>query len=335
MNTKVISTTIEDEITFMVDPKVEFVSLVKHGANRTPFKVLKAEKTKEDSNMNKVVQSILVNNDLTDEDIAKALEGIDKRNKKEYSSFTAYPQVAMEKVNQDTISVVKHEEVEGIYFVLGDLAEGASESGTIMMNAKEAVDYATLDNLYTELYAMADVVGGAMRQENADAEFRKSTILKAIDNFKTFAEVVLENLSDGKLAKGIDPEDHPTLVVDIIKKEADKKTDDEPEDKKTDEPEDKKTDDEPEDQPQDSIDALATMFNTTLESFGNKLVESINGLSKEVKDSNKLTQDSLDKVSEGVDELKNTAIASKSEGDEVVDTKDEKGGIFTGLLFNK
>ena len=338
MNTKVISTTVEDEITFMVDPKAEFVSLVKHGANRTPFKVLKAEKQKEDSNMNKVVQSVLVNNGLTDEDIAKALEGIDRRSKKEFSSFTAYPQVAMEKVNPDTVTVVKHEEVDGIYFVLGDLAEGASESGTLMVDAKEAVDYATLDNLYVELYAMADVVGGAMRQESADAEFRKTTILKAIDNFRTFAEVVLESLSTEKLAKGINPEDHPTLVVDIIKEKEDKKT--EPEDKKTEpettppdgnEPEDKKT--EPEDQTT-SLDTLATVFNETLEGFGNKLVESINSLSKEVKDSNKITQDSIIKVSEGVDELKTTAISSKSESDEEVETE-KKEGIFSGLLFNK
>ena len=331
MNTKVISTTVEDEITFMVDPKAEFVSLVKHGANRTPFKVLKAEKQKEDSNMNKVVQSVLVNNGLTDEDIAKALEGIDRRSKKEFSSFTAYPQVAMEKVNPDTVTVVKHEEVDGIYFVLGDLAEGASESGTLMVDAKEAVDYATLDNLYVELYAMADVVGGAMRQESADAEFRKTTILKAIDNFRTFAEVVLESLSTEKLAKGINPEDHPTLVVDIIKEEEDKKTEPETTPPDGNEPEDKKT--EPED-PTTSLDALATVFNETLEGFGNKLVESINSLSKEVKDSNKITQDSIIKVSEGVDELKATAISSKSESDEEVVTEKNEG-IFSSLFFNK
>ena len=118
---KEITTTIEDEVVFMVDPNVEFVSLVKYGANRAPFKVLKQEKeTKEESDMNKVVQSVLVRNDLSDEQIAKALEGIDRRDKKEFSTFTAYPQVPIAKVNEESLIVHKHEEVEGIFFVLGD-----------------------------------------------------------------------------------------------------------------------------------------------------------------------------------------------------------------------
>ena len=337
---KSITTTIEDEVTFMVDPTVEFVSLVKHGANRAPFKVLKEEKLKEESNMNKVVQSVLVRNDLSDEDIAKALEGIDKRNGKKYSSFTAYPQVSIEKINTETAVVTKHEEVDGIYFVLGDLAEGATEGGTLMVDAKQAVDYATLDNLYTELYAMADVVGGAMRQENADADFRKSTILKAIDNFRSFAEVVLETLSAEKLSKAVDPKDHPNLVEAIINApivdltgEEDETTDDE---KKT-EGGDKKTEGEDTtDTTQDDLfDKFTDKFSEAMNNFGDKLITAIGEVGKEVKASNKDLKESIDKMAEGVDEVKNTTLSIKSETDETdVDNKGEKG-IFSGLLFGK
>ena len=304
--------------------------------------------------MNKVVQSVLVRNDLSDEDVAKALEGIDKRNEKEFSSFTAYPQVAIEKVASDSIVVTKHDEVEGIYFVLGDLADGMTEGGTLMVDAKEAVDYATMDNLYTELYAMADVVGGAMRQENADAEFRKTTILTTIDNFKAFAEVVLENLAEEKLEKGVNAEDHPDLVVDILhaiatadvvdlteeeakKAEEDRRTaltDEEREAEDAEAEEAKKKADE--DKPAESIafDAFVDKFTATLNTFGDKLVESITAVGKEVKQSSKDMKESLEKVSEEVSEVKNTTLAMKSESDEDLEEDPDKKEVFKGVLFS-
>lgn len=350
---KSITTTIEDEVVFMVDPTVEYVSLVKHGANRAPFKVLKGEKTKEETNMNKVVQSVLVRNDLSDEDVAKALEGIDKRDGKKYSSFTAYPQVSIEKVNAETVVVVKHEEVDGIYFVLGDLAEGASEGGTLVVDAKEAVDYATMDNLYTELYAMADVVGGAMRQENADVKFRKNTILTAIDNFKSFAEVVLESLSAKKLEKAVNPADHPKLVVDILNAVAPaaELTDDEKAKAAAKAVEEAAkaaaeglTDEEKaaakakaeadEVKPDAAFDAMVDKFNTSLNLFGDKLVESIGAVGKEVKQSNEAIQTSIAKITEGVEEVKNTTLSMKSESDEEDNTDTDEKEVFKGVLFS-
>jgi len=357
---KEITTTIEDEVTFMVNPNVEYVSLVKHGANRAPFKVLKAQKTKEEFNMNKVVQSVLVRNDLSEDDITKALEGIDKRSAKEFDSFTAYPQVAIEKVNPESVVVTKHENVEGIYFVLGDLADGASEGGTLMVDAKEAVDYATLDNLYTELYAMADVVGGTMRQENADAEFRKTTILKAIDNFKAFAEVVLESLSAEKLAKAIDPKNHPDLVVDILhaitspaaatSTDDDDLTDEEKTAKaeaeaKAKEDEEKKAKEAAEaaeadaaaqaaSQTDPNFDVVVSRFNEALNTFGDKLIGAIGEVGKEVKASSKTMQEGIEKVSEEVGEVKNTTLAMKAESDED-DPPVEEPEIFKGVLFSK
>jgi len=353
---KSITTTIEDEVVFMVNPNVEYVSLVKHGANRAPFKVLKAEKIKEESNMNKVVQSVLVRNDISDEDIAKALEGIDKRNEKLYSSFTAYPQISIEKVAIDSIVVTKHEEVEGIYFVLGDLAEGMKEGGTLMIDAKEAVDYATMDNLYTELYAMADVVGGAMRQENADAEFRKTTILTTIDNFKAFAEVVLESLAEKKVEAGVKAADHPDLIVDILhapstpavpvvpvvpvvdaqKVEEDRRAALTDEERKAEDEAKKAADEDKLAKPADAaaFDAFVDKFTATMNNFGDNLVASITAIGKEVKESSKAMKDSLEKVSEAVDEVKNTTLAMKSETDEE-DPLPESTEMFKGILFSK
>ena len=70
---KVISTIVENEVTFLTDVDVEFVSMVKHGANRTPFKILKSDKGGAD--MNKVIQAVLIPKSLSDEEAQKALEG--------------------------------------------------------------------------------------------------------------------------------------------------------------------------------------------------------------------------------------------------------------------
>jgi hypothetical protein len=343
---KEVTTVIEDEVTFMVDPQVEFVSLVKYGANRAPFKVIKNQKTKEEPNMNKVVQSILVRNDLSDEELAKAFEGIDKRSKKEFTTFTAYPQVALSKVNKESLIVTKHEEVEGVFFVLGDLAEEQSEQGTLTMDIKEAVNYATIDNLYTELYAMADVVGGAMRQENADAEFRQTTILKAIDNFRAFAEVVLENLSAEKLAKGVDPKDHPDLVVDILHAVKEVELTDEEKKAKEEAEAQAVTEGKTEEELAAEAEAAASSeesdtdfsnfvasFNDSLNSFGDKIVASLSEIGKTVEQNSKDMKESLGKVTEEVQAVQNTVVASKSETDEELEAEG-KEDVFKGTLFN-
>lgn len=345
---KEVTTTVEDEVTYMVDPQVEFVSLVKYGANRAPFKVLKSEKTKEESNMNKVVQSVLVRNDLSDENIAKALEGIDKREEKKYSTFTAFQQVSVHKCKEDSLIVQKHEEVDGIFFVLGDLADDTGESGTLQVDIKEAVDYATMDNLYSELYAMADVVGGAMRQENADADFRKTTILTTIDNFRAFAEVVLENLSEKMLAKGVNPEDHPDLVVDILHAVANAPVVDltgegegesEEEAAKAEEESKKAAEADAADGEGDSdapkFDEFISQFTESLNNFGDKLVESITASTKEVQESNKKTVEVMGKVVEKVEEIQNTPIAVKTEKEENDDgdKKSQSDRLFSGTFF--
>ena len=232
--------------------------------------------------------------------------------------------------------------------MLGDLAEGTGESGTLQVDVKEAVDYATMDNLYSELYAMADVVGGAMRQENADADFRKNTILTTIDNFRAFAEVVLENLSAEKLAKGVDPKDHPDLVVDILHAMRDAEVVDLTEDEETDEKDenegdenkdekDASTEDSEEDRPNLDFNEVVTAFNESLNNFGSQLIESIKTSMKEISESNKKTSEAIKSVVEKVEEIDNRAVAMKSEIEEgesdTGSTMSQSDRLFKGTFF--
>jgi len=60
MSVKIVTEQVEKDVTMMTQPEAHFVSLVKHGANRMPFRVIKSQKGGEDLSMSMVVQSILV-----------------------------------------------------------------------------------------------------------------------------------------------------------------------------------------------------------------------------------------------------------------------------------
>ena len=104
MGAKVLSVIIEDEVTFMTDADIEFVSLVKHGANRTPFKILKTDKG--GSSMDKVISAVLIPKDLTDEEVATLLEGYRNDTVKEYDSYNSYTQVEEDTIQMDTVEVI-------------------------------------------------------------------------------------------------------------------------------------------------------------------------------------------------------------------------------------
>jgi hypothetical protein len=344
---KTITTTIEDEVVFMTDPEVQFVSLVKHGANRTPFKVFKTA-TKEETGMKKVVQSLLVRNDLPEDQMAKALEGMSKKESNDTGTITSYTQLPLTRCDEDTLMVEKNDEIDGVFFVTATLKEGESDSGTLEVESeKEAVDYATLDNLYTELYAMADIVSGAMRQENAGVEFRKDTIISAIDNFRTFAEVVLNNLGVGEKADfAVKAEDHPTLLPFIKTEEAEAEeaaaadaAADEDGAEKSDEEVGAETDDEKSETPSEGDEddsaakTAALVFDSVNEVIG-KMAEKMEKTYGTITKSIKEVGDATEAIKKEVDELKLTTVSSKSTTDEDI-TEKKAGSPFKGVLFNR
>lgn len=314
---KAITTIIEDDVTFMTDPDVQFVSLVKHGANRTPFKVLKTEK--EDTQMKKVVQSILVRNDISKDQKEKALEGLSKKSATEFKTFTSYPQLSLDRCEDESFSLVKHEDIDGVFVLLADLKEGDNHHGTLEVDAKEAVDYATMDMLYTELYSMADIVSGTMRQENAGLEFRKSTILTAIENFKTFAEVVLSSMDASKADCTVNPDNHPTFAFPLIKTEKADVKDEETEEKKEETPDTKEN--------EGMIAQALANLSTSIASMTEQLTSSLKSIKEEqVKQSEALKSE--------VKDLKKVTTTAKSETDEE-DVETNKGDIWAGTLFNR
>jgi hypothetical protein len=62
---------------------------------------------------------------------------------------------------------------------------------------------------------MADIVGGSMRQSNIEPKARQKTILSAIDNFRSFAEILLKNLKKEDI-RSVKAEDHPELAHTFV-----------------------------------------------------------------------------------------------------------------------
>lgn len=214
MKPKIITTIVENDVIFMTNPKVAFVSLVKHGANRMPFKVLKYDKG--GNPMKGIVQAILISKELSKEAVLKALANYKDTEIKDFETYIKYIQHDQKDFEPDSLGVTT--EKEGVYCILGVLKKDVALPKE---GIKKELDYATMDDLYVALYAMADMVSGTMRQENSTASFKRKTILSAIDNFRNFAENLLSNIKEMSVVKA---ENHPNLVktfTEVKKEETD------------------------------------------------------------------------------------------------------------------
>ena len=345
MTPKVVSTIIEDEVVYLSDADIEFVSLVKYGANRTPFKILKSQ-DKGGNIMSKVITAVLVPKSLDEEAVKAQLEGYRVDEMKEYDTYKSYIQVTEDAIDLDSSDVIMLDKESGVLGIVASL-KGDEQEPEVKIELKtvekEAVDYATMDNLYMELYAMADIVAGSMRQSEADKAARSKTILTAIDNFKAFAEMILTSLKEN--VEAVKAEDHPTLL-DFIKR-GEKEEVIKEESKAIDE---------------ESLKALIVEetgnlikaeITSKFEDLTGKIAEvidTVTGISDKVV---KLSEDvgvlaplneqiefignlptKMKELSDGVEELKTTPVTTKSEVDEIVVDPEDEDPDFTGTLFH-
>jgi hypothetical protein len=331
MKPKIITTTIESDITFMTDPKVEFVSLVKHGANRMPFKVLKSDKGGKP--MKGIVQAILLSKDLPKETVSEILMDLKSEDKKEFETHVKYVQRDPEDFEPESLEVTT--EKEGVYYVLGVLKEKADKKDD---DVEKDLDPASLDDLYMALYAMADMVSGTMRQENSTPAFKRKTILSAIDNFRNFAESLLKNAKDATLAVAVKAEDHPTLVETFVMKA--KETDEEKAERESAEKEAaEKAAAEKKDAQKAEIDQLVETLTESYKEGLKSLEETLNKVITELKETVTNKSEEIDSLKEEVETLKAAPINSQTIiDDDPTDTRspeEKKAAIFNGLLYNR
>jgi hypothetical protein len=102
MTTVVESTQVEKEVTFLVDPKPKFVSLVKRGANQMPWTVVKSQKEDDGVAVRRVLRTIIAPENVSEEAL-KAVVGEDARfdQKKQIGNLMHYDQLPPEVLKSD------------------------------------------------------------------------------------------------------------------------------------------------------------------------------------------------------------------------------------------
>jgi len=166
--------------------------------------------------------------------------------------------------------------------------------------------------------------------------FRKSTILQALDNFRAFAEVVLEKLELKGVAKAVNPEDHPTLVAEIIKTSPAEEPPVPPAEGNTNEPVVTPGGVSPlegEVVPTlaSVVESLSQSISQSLQGFGEKITEVLAGAVQEMKTQSEL---SLETVKALKSEVHNTILMTRTEKEEE-EQKPPKGDVpsFKGTFF--
>lgn len=193
----------ESIVTFLKEPLVSFVSLVKHGANNTPFRFVKKNKGGSDMG-GKVIQAIMVPKDSTIN--VKELMGEDTRDDivAEEGNYKLYEQVDKSAVDVDSKSLVVVDPDKHVYAVTYDLIvdkkvkDDKIQKDAAKENVARDIKEVGFYDVWEELMALGDMVSGVMSQSLASPEDRKSTVLKAIDNFRGFCEAVFSQAKSGE-----------------------------------------------------------------------------------------------------------------------------------------
>lgn len=221
---KVLTEMKEEEIVLLKDVDVKFVSLVRHGANQSPFRVIKSDGGKD---MPKVIQAIILPDGVTLSSLAEKdelawlndakqdkVEKFDEYLKLEQLSEDQFVDGSLQLVKIDPrgsyvmVGEAKDNEVVKTALTLGEHKEKALDIPTSPMNEpiaeREGPAFVLTfrDMFEKELSSFLDVVKGAMSQSQSDVKKRKAAVMHALDSFKSFLAIGMDELSkSGKKSK--------------------------------------------------------------------------------------------------------------------------------------
>lgn len=220
MAVKIIEEEQRKKINMLKNVDAEFVSLVKHGANRMPFRVVKMDKQRggEETEMTLAIQSIILPKGRQIEDLTK-IEGLqylseaDLSQKQDFDEYVKFPQVDPKLFDSGSMQLVK----AGDGFLIVGLMKEKIDKQVLSLSQEQVEKIAALptapmdavigdpdvaaqqamvtsfrEMFDRELYSMIDVVTGVLRQVASDPKKRKNAILTAVDAFKNFLSVGLD-----------------------------------------------------------------------------------------------------------------------------------------------
>lgn len=216
---RVVKETVDKEIHFLVNVDPRFVSLVRHGANQQPFRVIKSHKGGGD-NVGMIVQSILLPEGVTLEELAakKELAWLAEAMADQTSDHGGYSKLVQkgeDDFEKESLALVKLDD-SGAFAMVGKLIDPEQAKNSLALGVREADKVLDIqpspmetpiaeearpnfvvtfgEMFHKELSSFIDVVRGVLTQSSADPKKRKKTVLDALDAFKGFLAIGLDAL---------------------------------------------------------------------------------------------------------------------------------------------
>jgi len=186
----------EKEVTYLKEPVVSFVSLVSHPANGKPFMLMKDAK-----GIRKVVQRVIVANDIPEDDKLVILKGLNVENQKKYETFTAYDQIEKSECKEDSFSGIDLDGSGKVVALLADLKKDVEEKGDSVEKAVKWNSWEVKDRIWDEMYALEKILMGVITQSNAEESWIKETITSASNNFMSFVQALT---TDENIVKSVE-----------------------------------------------------------------------------------------------------------------------------------
>jgi hypothetical protein len=230
-------------VNFLGDIDVEWISLVDHGANRAPFKLIKSEGCVEN-----IIQSIVIPRYLSFDDLKVTNPGLDKvevKKVEEYDSYRKHISLGQAAFVENTLHLVKLKNDAYVFVgalknpdpaaVLykcgevviempegdggGDTSGGPNFSGGDPGQQDQGIGHAIKE----EVDSMMAVVSGVLGQSTIDMKKKKAAISNSIDAFKAYLMATLDvfaSTSDPTMGNAIikmdisKPEINSEVIVD-------------------------------------------------------------------------------------------------------------------------
>lgn len=218
---RVVSEEAEKDVTFLTDVDVEFVSLVRHGANQMPFRVVKSEDAVMkggDTTLRTVIQSIILPKSATlssvaeQEELQWMVEAKDDQ-VQEFDDYQKLIQIPVEKFEQESLALVKLHD-NGTYAVVGKLESEEDLDDALVLGSREMKSMIPLPahladgplttglqvpaylSTFRQMFEkeLMDLLN-SINHENADPVARKQSVMGALDAFKTFMSVGLDAIA--------------------------------------------------------------------------------------------------------------------------------------------
>ena len=200
---------VEMEVTFLTDPTARYVSLVKRGANQTPFRVVKT--CKEEGTM-RVLQSIIARKGTDAEVIKKALgedvaDIVQLNSPQETGSFTSYEQHPRDVFKADSFEVVDLAGDKSVLGIQGELIEksegivaklikpaqkpviSVAEGAEVL--SQEVVKADLGSEMWSELNAIEQAVRGIISQKEGSSRDKLTMVRTVLDNFMASLELAV------------------------------------------------------------------------------------------------------------------------------------------------